>query len=142
MINGISTLIGGIVLAGMATIVTNPLLPDPKFLRVVSIEQVGSDVKVDRIISGPNTVADWRVTVVGHGHDAPYCQTIPGRKMHQGWSDYVAGHEAGKTMSLDVWVADTGCYQRLTSGVYTELTTWTPRDGREPVTYRRKFTKE
>lgn len=142
MINGLSTLIGGIVLAGMATIATSPLLPQQKFMRVVSIEQIGSDVRVDRIITGPNTIADWRVTVVGLGVNAPYCQTMPGRKMHEGWSNYTAGREAGKKMPLDEWVADSGCYQRLTSGVYTELTTWTPRDGREPVTFRREFTKE
>lgn len=141
MMNTLSSFLGGGILAGTAYLMTGPLFPEPEFLNVIEITQVGDQVGVSRIVNGQKTVADWRVTVVGVGVDAPYCQTTPGPEMHQGWSPYAPGRGRIE-MSLDVWVGDTGCFERLVPGDYIEITTWTPRDGRKPVTHRRTFTKE
>ena len=119
------------------------ILGEPPFLRVVEMRAVqgGEYVYVKRVISGPDGIADWRVTVVAKTDTAPSCATIPGPNLHEGWSDYQTNEAYERTVPLDKWVGDPGCFERLKPGPHTEYVTWTPRDGRDPVTHKRTFTK-
>jgi hypothetical protein len=102
-------------------------------MRVNLVEYENDLVTADRTINVDKMVADWRVTVVGGGQDAPFCQTIPGAALHHGWSIYRKDDPTESQMHLDDWVGDSGCAERLKSGKYTMFMTWTPRDGSEPV---------
>ena len=115
--------------------------PPPPFMAVTEVTVTGEDVTAEREIFR-YVVADWRVTVVSKNADkgAPSCQTIPGYKLHEGWSDYRTSDKATRTMSLDVWVGDTGCAERLTPGDYLMFVTWTPRDGSPPIVNKTEFT--
>ncbi len=114
--------------------------PDKPFMVVHSLEIVGDQVIAERSINGPKVVADWTVTVVPDLTDSPSCHTTPGPKLHQGWSDYEPSEPEKRTMTIDEWVADSrGCADRLAPGHYTMHVTWTPRDGRDPVTKRQTF---
>lgn len=141
MMNTVTGVFGGGLLGGALYLMTGSLFVEPPFLDDVEVNQRADQVQAIREVTGEKTVADWRVTVFGHDVDAPYCQTIPGPKLHEGWSIYEPGNKTTE-MILDIWVGDPGCYERLTPGEYIEITTWTPRDGRASVTHRRVFTKE
>jgi|GEM_PF-5111629 len=142
MIHTLQSVAGGLLLAGAAALMTNPFFGEDPFLRVINLEYSNGKIYVEREIPGPFTVADWRVTVVGSAQDAPYCQTVPGPKMHQGWSPYKPSPRAISDMSLDIWVGDPGCFDRLEPGEYLMLITWTPRDGREPVVYKKTIERK
>lgn len=117
--------------------------PPPKpFLEVSSMEFADGRVVATRQINAPDTIADWRVTVVSTSGKAPSCATIPGPREHEGWSEYTAQPMGQNDFSLDVWVGDEGCLERLVAGEYNMYVTWTPRDGRSPVTAKSTFTKE
>lgn len=135
--------LASLIVASAVYIPVNAILSDPPFLRVVEISATdgGAGVYVVREIPGPDGIADWRVTVVAESDDAPACATIPGPRLHEGWSDYTTAESYVQTMTLDVWVGDPGCFDRLQPGPHTEYVTWTPRDGRDPVTHTRTFTK-
>ena len=126
----------------VAWLVASAVPPAP-FIEVHSTEVVGDQVFVERTVNGPGrAIADWRVTVVNVETDQPYCQTFAGQELHEGWSVYTPVDRGLISMSLDDWVGDEGCYERLTPDVeYVMLVTWTPRDERDPVTDRRRFIK-
>lgn len=123
-------------------------LPEKPFLTVNS-KSVSAEgqVVIDREINVDFVIADWRVTIVEsrEGSDdieseRPVCTTIPGTRLHEGWSDY--SRQSGPVpMSLDVWVGDPGCWDRLPPGEYKEFVTWTPRDGSPPVSHSSVFKK-
>lgn len=87
----LSQISGGLVGVGMVFGVAASL-PEPDFLKVLELEATaqGASVRVVREIKGPSVVADWRVTIVGMDDNAPSCATIPGPRLHEGWSDYRA----------------------------------------------------
>lgn len=114
--------------------------PQP-FMTVHSISQDDKGkVTADRTVHFDPNIGDWTVTVVGADTDAPSCKTIPGNKVHQGWSPYSPGRKMS-AMPLDEWVGDPGCLDRLNPGKYTEYTSWVPRDGSPIVSWQRQFTK-
>lgn len=119
--------------------------PEHEFMTVYGVASLGPMVHPDRKVhgdvNGNIVLADWRVTVVPDGHEAPTCNTIPGPNVHEGWSKYVPGPRGGTPMHLDLWVNDPGCWERLPPGDYREFTTWTPRDGSKVVTWVRELTK-
>ena len=129
------------LLSGWAIIPT----PEHEFMTVHSITQMGKMVVPSRTVygsvDGQAVLADWRVTVVPIGEDAPTCNTIPGPALHEGWSKYDPSAPPKEPMTLDKWVGDPGCWKRLPPGEYFESTTWTPRDGSKAITYRRTFIK-
>lgn len=133
-----STGIGGATALGVAALLYLAV-PEPAFLTVVSLEVKGARVEVERIIQEPRVIADWRVTVVGAGEDAPLCSTIPGPLLDQGWSIYEPSRSYLRDMHLDEWVGDPGCYDRLQSGPHEMFITWTPRDGSQIVFARYEF---
>lgn len=116
--------------------------PEAPFLEVEGMDYVGGRVVVTRQINEPNTIADWRVTVVSAEGKAPSCATIPGDLEHEGWSEYTAQPMSENDFSIDVWVGDKGCLERLVAGDYNMYVTWTPRDGRSPVTAKTSFTRK
>lgn len=142
MINTLQQVAGGAVIAGAAALLTNPFFGEQPFLKVINLEYEDDTIYFEREIPGPITVADWRVTVVAKERDAPYCQTIPGPEIHQGWSLYQPNPHAVADMPLDVWVGDPGCSERLEPGDYLMIITWTPRDGRQPVVHQTTIRKE
>lgn len=115
-----------------------PDAPQP-FMTIHSMEYADGHVYVDRTVEEPHRVADWRVTVVSTEEDAPSCQTVAGPELHQGWSDYDAGRTQN-SFTLDVWVGDEGCADRLSDGEYLMFVTWTPRDDTPPVTAKTRMT--
>lgn len=129
---GVSEVLGALTGLGVTALIFMAV-PEKPFLEVNALDVVGDEVIVERRINAPKTIADWRVTIVRHDKQEPACQTIPGPKLHEGWSVYEESENNVKVMSLDVWVGDTGCYDRLTPGTYDMFITWTPRDGRNPV---------
>lgn len=118
------------------------VLPEAPFLEVHSVTYQGGEVITDRTINGPETPADWQVSVVAVDRAPPSCSTVKGPELHQGWSHYAPSPRAKKKMPLDIWVGDKGCYDRLTSGDYSMHMTWTPRDGQTPVSAIVKITIE
>ena len=130
---------GGMFAIGFAAV--SAFMPEEPFLTVHSIEMTADGIVTPiRTINHDPNIADWAVTVVGMGEGAPSCGTAPGPEEHQGWSRYAPG-QIVDPMPLDEWVGDPGCWDRLTPGQYVEYTTWTPRDGTDPVTWRREFRK-
>jgi hypothetical protein len=142
MMNAITATLGGTVLAGIALLVTNPLYPDETFLTVHQMRYSDGQVYATRTVHGDVTVADWRVTIVGEDRHAPYCQTVPGTDINEGWSIYNYSEASETSWPLDIWVGDAGCADRLTEGNYTMFVTWTPRDGTPTVHAATKFTRK
>ena len=132
--------VGGVIVVGFMSLVTQAYAPQAVFMTVHSLEYEAGQITADRTVREPSAIADWRVTVVSDDEDSPTCQTIPGGSIHEGWSRYRAGRGLSE-MSLDVWVGDPGCYDRLESGPMEMFVTWTPRDTRLPVTSYLKFNK-
>lgn len=142
MMNTLTTVGGGAVMAGIALIVSSPLIErtPEKFMDVQSIYYLDGNVHSTRIVNVPKMVADWRVTVVGDIPNAPFCQTTHGRGPNKGWSIYVQEEPAEKVYSLDDWVwDDEGCIERLTPGSYSMFMEWNPRDGTGTVTATLRF---
>lgn len=132
-------LIGGAVVAGALQIAVSALLPDVDFLTVHDIGYENGVVQADRTINR-SEVADWRVTVVPVDRDGPICNTIPGPEMHQGWSPYVQSERATREFSLDVWVGDPGCFERLNKNEpYSMYMAWNPRGEDEAVSFKINF---
>lgn len=142
MMNSLSTFAGGLIIAGVAWAATNPLFVEQPFMRVESIRYEAGMIYTHRTINVQRTVADWRVTIVGENRDAPFCQTKAGDGIDEGWSIYSEDSKARAQMPLDVWVGDVGCADRLTPGKYTMFTTWTPRDGTDPVYQTTEFERK
>lgn len=118
------------------------VFPQQPFMTVYEIEVIADQVRAERAIhinKGEELVADWAVTVVHESRRSPSCQTIPGPKINEGWSVYSNGFRAERVMPFDVWVGDTGCYNRLAGGEHDMFVTWTPRDGSSPVTAHHRF---
>lgn len=142
MMNSLTTLGGGAVMAGIALLVSGPFIggkPD-KFMDVHSVYYLDGNIHATRTVNVDKMVADWRVTVVGDAEGAPYCETTRARALNKGWSIYVQSEAAKKVYSLDDWVwDDIGCMERLTPGAYTMFMEWTPRDGTDKVTATLRF---
>lgn len=133
----------GIFAAGVGFVeAVDRLTPIGPYMVVHSVKvDGGGDVTADRTVRRL-AIADWRVTIVpdAPNMDAPSCQTIPGQALNEGWSKYSI--DAGeRTMPLDAWVGDPGCWGRLPSGTQHHFVTWTPRDGSPPVVWRGTFEK-
>lgn len=131
---------GGLVFGAVTLLVQSFDVPSYPYMQVYDMEVTGETVTVDRRIER-ELIADWRVTVVKDKVDGPSCATRPGPEEHEGWSRYVPSERSSRTMSMDIWVGDEGCWERLIPGNYVMHVTWTPRDGSEPVTAREAFTK-
>ena len=123
---------------GGAVLVPEP--KDPPFLIVHDLAYDAGYVTAKRTIVREG-VADWRVTIASEDRGAPYCQTIPGQNRDEGWSIYKPAGTAVTTFTLDVWVGDPGCDDRLEPGPHQMFVTWTPRDKTEPVTASIDFVK-
>jgi hypothetical protein len=128
----LSLMIGGAIFAGING-ASDLFLGPERFMEVGSVEYSNGIVSAERIIHVDRIVADWRVTIVGVEQDAPLCQTVPGAALHHGWSIYRGNDPIHTEMSLDDWVGDSGCADRLENGEHMMFITWTPRDGSEPV---------
>jgi hypothetical protein len=142
MMNTLTTVGGGAIMAGIALIVSSPLTErtPEKFMDVQSIYYLDGNVHSTRIVNVPKMIADWRVTVVGDTPNAPFCQTTQGRSINKGWSIYVQEGAEEKVYSLDDWVwDDSGCSDRLTPGFYTMFMEWEPRDGTDTVIATLRF---
>ncbi|MEL7281334.1 MAG: hypothetical protein AAGK79_13320 [Pseudomonadota bacterium] len=134
-----SAMIGGGFAIGLAGgVALLPERPQP-FMTVHSMVYSDGRVHADRTFFAPSRVADWAVTIVSEVDDPPSCNTIKGLGLHQGWSRYSPGRNASD-FSLNEWVNDPGCLERLTPGLYSMYVTWTPRDGSPPVTESAKIT--
>lgn len=134
----INLAIGSLAFAGALQVAISSITPTAKFMTVHSVDMIGDQVQTIRSVHvrGPGeVVADWSVVVVGEDMDAPSCATIHGPSLHEGWSRYKDKSRSPSTMSLDVWVNDPGCYERLRTGDYKMHHTWTPRDGSPPVVF-------
>lgn len=114
----------------------------PPFLKVDGFDIRGEQVTVTRTVHGKGIVADWRVIIVKSGAPNPVCQTKAGPNMHQGWSVYSSKDSATQTFTIDDWVGDAGCYDRMPAGEYTQYVTWTPRGPEQPVRFTYTFKKE
>ena len=126
------------ILSAVGVTVLGAVLPaKPAFMVVHDITYADGMITTERTIIKPDTVADWRVTIVSDTEKPPTCNTIPGPDLHEGWSTYEASERRVQAMPLDVWVGQEGCLSRHDKhpGEYTQYITWTPRDGREPVTF-------
>lgn len=134
------TILGGGVVVGLVTAVLQSVAPDASFMLAHEISYTAGQVTARRTIEGPDTIADWRVTIVGTDGASPVCSTVPGDDLHQGWSWYVSGYSES-VMSVDDWVGQVGCYEGMASGEYTMFMNWTPRDGRPPAYTSTTFTK-
>lgn len=139
----LSESLGALTGIGVATLIALSW-PEAEFMTVEEMRVVGDEMIVSRSIQGGldgETVADWVVTVVGADRREPTCQTETGRNLHEGWSVYDDGPSQDRVFPIDVWVGDVGCVARLRPGNYSMFVTWTPRDGRKPVTARTTFTR-
>lgn len=87
-----------------------------------------------------DAVAEWDVVVVGKAREAPACRTIPGEGKHEGWSPYEKDQKRELSFSLDDWVFDPGCADRLTPGQYKMSVIWKPRDGSPVIEAETTFT--
>lgn len=129
-------LAAGAVAVALNGLVSWILPPADDFMTVHDVVYSNGTITAERtIIEGG--VADWRVTIVSNTDKPPTCNTNAGPGLHEGWSDYAASERGVRSMPLDVWVGDDGCLARLRMhpGTYTQYVTWTPRDGRDPVTF-------
>lgn len=133
-----SGILGGVTALGMA-FVSWAVIPERPFLTVHEMQYLDGAVVAERTIRGPRRIADWRVTILNDNDDSPICQTVPGRDLHQGWSDYEPSARGKRSFPLDVWVGDPGCFERLASGQHAMFVTWTPRDGTPTVTAKTTF---
>ncbi len=106
------------------------------FMIVHGVTYSDGYIAIDRTIVKAG-VADWQVTVVSDDGTSPTCNTVHGSNLHEGWSDYEVSDRDQRTMTLDEWVNDPGCLERLQEkpGDYTQYVTWSPRDGRDPVRF-------
>ena len=137
----ISNVVSLAAIATVSAVAGLSLIPDPQkpFMDVHKMEYSDGQVFAERTVLSPVRIADWRVTVVANGVTAPSCQTVPGMDLHEGWSKYEPGTR-NSSMSLDEWVGDPGCFDRLTPGSHTMFVTWTPRDDSPPVTAKSVIT--
>lgn len=136
----------GIVGAGFAAILA-ALIPDPKFMTVhrITVDPVSGAVTAERSIHR-DAVSDWSVTIVPDATQAlapgaPTCQTRAGPNLHEGWSNYSQSKRALRVLSMDDWVWDSGCWDRLPAGQHHMWITWTPRDETPAVTGHWLFEK-
>lgn len=98
-----------------------------EFMNDVVIYQDGPEIVFSRSIHPPQTIADYTVIVVQKGDNAPFCEG-------HGWAEYTPEESTTKRMSIDVFVGDDGCQDRLAPGEYVGRAYWVPRDGRDAVT--------
>lgn len=139
----ISHAIAGSSALGVSFLVAQNVLAPPPFIEVHQLFVDQDTVFVERSYNVDGTaIADWRVTILGVGADAPACQTISGPEEHEGWSRYSGPQRLFRNMPLDVWVGDPGCFERLDAGEHQMFVTWTPRDGTYPVAAYAEFTIE
>ena len=123
---------------GLSFSVGSYLFEQP-FLTVHEISYVDGTIYADRTVNR-SVVGDWRVTIVQEDRDGPTCNTIPGTDIHEGWSPYSASPRQVRSFSLDVWVNDTGCLERLEKGSEHHMfMSWSPRDDSDPVAYKLNF---
>ena len=134
------TLFFATILAGLFKL--GGAVTEPQFMTVESMSFHDGRVYVTSQINANYVIADWQVAVVSSEAEAPSCSTKKGPNLHEGWSAYKVRPMSSVDFSLDVWVNDVGCLERLIASGYTEykmFVTWTPRDGSEPVTAKTEF---
>lgn len=132
--------IGSLSGAGVALLIVMNI-PQPKFMKVHSMEYVDGHIIAERTIRR-ETLADWQVAIAPISVDAPSCQTQPGFDEGHGWSNYERASRKKEPFTVDEWVNDPGCNARLKDGVeYLMHVTWSPRNGERPVTARVRFIK-
>lgn len=132
--------VGAVMVAGALQLAVSALVPRVDFLTVHDIHYENNGVILaDRTINR-GVVADWRVTVVPDDRDGPICNTVPGSGIHEGWSAYQRSPRTVRRFTIDEWVGDPGCYERLNKGeLYGMYVAWTPRGEDGPVSYKITF---
>lgn len=115
------------------------IAPQAPFMSISELDVIGSNVRSVRQIREPDRISDWQVLVFELDGNAPLCETFSGPEEGQGWSYYEAGYYE-RLMTLDDWVGDEGCYDRLEPGIYGMSVTWTPRDSSPAVNAYTEFT--
>ncbi len=125
--------LGGVT-AGIMLIGVNYVMPEPAFMVVRELSYADGDIILDRAIRDPDVIADFVSAVVDEETGRTICDG-------GGYAEFETDESRRKKFALDDYVRDQGCLSRL-SGSYTLYTTWTPRDGRAPVTERLSFTVE
>lgn len=127
----------------VVNVVTDVIVPPAvPFMEVDSMTFRDGRVYVQSQINVDYVIADWQVAVVSTESDKPSCSTKKGPKIHEGWSPYTEREMSGIDFTLDVWVNDVGCLERLQASGYNEykmFVTWTPRDGSRPVIAKTEF---
>lgn len=124
MVNVGPSFLGGAT-AGAMLLAVNYALPEPAFIAVRELSVSNGYVTLDRAIRRPDVIADFQVVVVDEATGLAVCHGT-------GWAEFETDESRVKTFTLDDYVGDPGCWERL-SGEYTMYTTWSPRDGRRPV---------
>jgi len=132
---------GGAAFVGLSNF-ADLMLGHEQFMRVNSIAYENGKIYTDRTIYANRMVADWNVTIVGETRNAPFCKTIAGDGIDQGWSIYSRDKRKTSVLTLDEWVGDDGCADRLTAGQYSMFVTWVPRDGGPPVSATLHFDRK
>lgn len=100
-------------------------LYEPPFIAIKELSQVGEYVTMDRAIRGPDTAADWAVSVFDSTGD----KVCDGG----GRDEYSTSEARRKTWHVDVFTGDDDCWDRVPVGESTAYIMWHPLDGRPPV---------